>query len=550
MNMNRNILALMLALTAGMAANAQGTQNGLPSRSLTVEGSFNPNTGHAGKMMPVPDMSLPVQTGNRNVTYDTDSVALARFKRNSMSVFGESSNDIVYKPLMGVAQFGYGLRNVLEGSAEACWRISPNDIVTADASLDGFNSETQNNWHSRHHSNDMGLGYTHSFKKFELTVYGRNVYSRHNYMVGDSQPPIGKDSLRQKTVDSRAGVAVRSVRDVKVQWGVSASYDWLKRKDLILSGIEPDNKERILRIDGFMSMPLKGGTAAVKYVQKTAKYNWKGFDTDLYKDFSEISLTPSWSRSWGNLYTDLGVNLDARTAVGAKFLLSPEASLRYPVNNSVTLNARFDGGFVDNSAAHLAMITPYWFENRQIKDGYVIDLAGGVVVNAASAFSINAWGGFRHTKDDLFQVREIRHRVVTSALVQDNSNTFYAHADVAFVPGSSVDIKAWIDGNVWMGSIKERLMAFKPVMDAGMFAHVNIMKGLDTSLEYHFTRYAKVDGKRENPVNDLLLRADWSYNDRLSFYLKGGHLLGGNYCRWAGYNEIGAYCLAGARYTF
>ena len=93
-------------------------------------------------------------------------------------------------------------------------------------------------------------------------------------------------------------------------------------------------------------------------------------------------------------------------------------------------------------------------------------------------------------------------------------------------------------------------MAYKPVMEAGLFTRMGLTPALNASLGYRFVEFSKVGDTRINPVNDLTLRLDWDINDHWAAYIKGGHLLGGDWECMAGYPEIGAFGLAGVKYTF
>lgn len=549
MNMNKYISLAVIALTCSLPVLAQ--ENSLQSRSLTVEGSYNPNTGHAGKMMPVPDRLMPERNATIEAVYVKDTLPPVQHYRKSMTVFSESSNDVTYKPLLGFVSLGYGARNVLEGDAYLAWRMSDRDIIEADANLDGFNSEVMDGWKSHRLAGDIRLDYTHFFDEVIIGATAEGGYSSRNFREGIDQRKMGNDSLNQQTNHTKMGVYVKSAPKNRIQWNVGASYQDLGRRGLILGDIIPFNEEGIVRIQGDLSVPFQGGIASLGYRQKTTAYRWTGMSDCEYEDFSTFTLIPSWSRNWDRLKISLGASLDARTARGNVFMFSPKASLEYKVNDVLTLMTKANGGLIDNSALSLAEISPYWSEDGQLRDGYVIaDLSAGLTLNAGGLFNLNAWAGYRDTYKDVFQVPDYEGQVVTSVLKQHNSYVFYAHTDMSFVPDSRFAIQAWVDGCSWVGKYGGGLLAYKPVMEAGLFTRMGLTQALNASLGYRFVEFSKVGDTRINPINDLTLRLDWDITDHWAAYLKGGHLLGGDWECMAGYPEIGAFGLAGVKYTF
>ncbi len=550
MNMNKYISLAVIALTCSLPIMAQ--EYSLQSRSLTVEGSYNPNTGHAGKMMPIPDRLMPERSAKIETVYITDSMPPVQHYRKSMTVFSESSNDVVYNPLSGFISLGYGARNVLEGDAYLAWRMSDRDILESDACLDGFNSEVMDGWKSHRFAGDIRLNYTHFFDELIIGATAEGGYSSRNFREGIGQRKMGSDSLNQQTNHSKMGVYVKSVPKNRIQWNAGASYQDLGRRGLILGDLIPFNEEGIVRIQGDLSVPFQGGIASLGYRQKTVAYRWTGMSGCQYEDFSTFTAIPSWSRNWDRLKISLGVSLDARTARGNAFMFSPKASLEYKVNEVLTLMTKANGGLIDNSALQLADISPYWAEaDDQMRDGYVIaDLSAGLTLNAGGLFNLNAWAGYRDTYKDVFQVPDYEGQVVTSVLRQHDSYVFYAHTDMSFVPDSRFAIQAWADGCSWVGKYGGGLLAYKPVMEVGLFTRMGITQSANASIGYRFVEFSKVGDTRINPVNDLTLRLDWDINDHWATYIKGGHLLGGDWECMAGYPEIGAFGLAGVKYTF
>lgn len=551
--MRYNILLAAMAMTVPCLAQQNGT--GLSSRSMTVEVTYNPNTGQAGKLMPVPEKEVAFKK-DVAVTYVTDSVApssLTSRDRQPMTVLGAGTERPVYPTLSGYAGLGYGFRNVSDGNAGLRWRISDNDILDVTGSLGGSNSEVIEDWRSRIFHAGADASYSHFFKRFAIDAFGSLGYSHRNFRQDSlATVSVEKDWLMQRTHESGFGLRVRSYGDGDVKWNVGVSRELLDRSGLRpLDGIAPCNEEKLLRIDAGASMPLKGGRAQVLYRQKTAAYDWFGQNGCEYRNFSTFTLTPSWAFNVGDLAIGLGVNIDARTALGNKFMFSPSSSIVYNVSDRLQLDVLATGGVEDNCMRRLAVISPYWSETSQIRDGYtLVNTSAGATWSATPDMRMSLRAGYRFTLDELFQIPKSDTLMVTSAIIRDDAHVFYVSANVDMDFSERVTVNANVLYNSWVGGYKGDCLMLKPVVDASVFGHVNIIPGLDASISYRFIQFVKTSQPRMKPVNDLGVKFDWDYNDSLSFFCTMGNLLGGNFQYYAGYRGLKPYALAGATYRF
>ena len=180
--MKRYIFPVALALMCWSGLKAQ--QNVLQSRSLTIEGDYNPLMSEQGKIMPVPEKQ---RNTNQSVavSYLTDPLPFSNLKREPMSVFGESS-DSVRKPVYyGMARFGYGLRNLNEGLVDAGWNITDRDFLKLSGSMDGWSFKPQDSWRSRMFMSNIAVGYVHVFDRNLMVGLNTDFgFSRFNYRPG------------------------------------------------------------------------------------------------------------------------------------------------------------------------------------------------------------------------------------------------------------------------------------------------------------------------------------------------------------------------------
>ncbi len=103
LTMKRYITLAVIAVFCWSAANAQ--QSELPSRSMTIEGAYNPTMTSTDKVMPVPDRPA-IERKPAAVNYLTDSKPLTTLTRNPMGTFSENSDDVIPSRCTGLLRFG------------------------------------------------------------------------------------------------------------------------------------------------------------------------------------------------------------------------------------------------------------------------------------------------------------------------------------------------------------------------------------------------------------------------------------------------------------
>lgn len=550
-HMKRYIIQVALAVMCGSGLNAQ--QNVLPSRSLTIEGDYNPLMGEQGKIMPVPEKQ---QSPNQSVevSYLTDPQTFTNLKREPMGVFGESS-DSVRKPVFyGLARLGYGLRNLNEGLVDMGWNITPKDFLKLHGTMDGWNSKPLDSWRSRMFTSRIAADYVHLFgDRLSMGLSTDVGFSRYNYRPGRLMTDA-KNNNSNLTQNTNEG-SLSGRLDFRPLSGLSlflaGGGEWYIRDGLEVDGIKPKNKEGIIRISaGAKKVINHSHTLSLDYRQKTTVYSWQGLNGCNYKGYTEFTLSPVWYYGKDDLRTSVGLNMDIRTNAGEAFLISPSATLDYDLTNRFCLNLGAVGGVQEYDMRKLARISPYWSENECIIDGYnTINLYAGLTYNNTKWLNMAARMGFRHTNDEIFQT-ESDSLLVTSVLKQQAADVFYMRLDADMQFSDRAQLKMDITYSNYIGSYRGHKMDLKPAFDANVFGCFNIMKGLDAMFSYRMMIFHWVMGKSMPTVNDLSLTADYDFTDKLSFYATIKHLMGGDYYYYAGYRSLKPAFMLGATYRF
>jgi len=546
--MKRYILPVLVAVICWSGAKAQNEV--LPSRSLTIEGAYNPEMSEQGKIMPVPGRPQTERQAAA-VSYRTEANPHQGYERTPMGVFGEQSDEIKENSYYGLVRLGYGLRNVTDGLLDAGWRITDRDLLTISGLMDGWSTKPDGNWRSKMFNGDLKLEYSHRFDSLAVGVYGAYGHSGFNYREGKdiTVAMLDASNLNQKTNRAEAGFRING-NYINFKWHLDAGMQWFMRNGLNLNGVERDNSERLLRVDAGLETPLLGGSGGLDYAQKSASYKWQGIYGADYGNFTTLTLTPYWKHTWGDLDASLGLNLDVRTKAGNKFLVSPMVTATYNVGERVKILAGVTGGLKDNSMRTLAGLSPYWSETERIRDGYeLMNASVGVSYSQGSWLTVSMRGGYRHTIDELFQVVQ-DSLIVTSLLKQEGCDVVYATLDADMQFTDRAQVKMDLTCNGYTGKYSDGILALKPVLEGSLFGKVTIIPGLDAMLTYRAMVFGKVDGARMPMVNDVALTLDYDFRPNLSFYLTGNRLAGGNYYYYAGYRAIKPSVLVGATYRF
>lgn len=542
---------IILAVLAAICFTGADAQQNLPSRSLTIEGNYNPTVTEAGKVMPVPEKAVndrqPV-----SVSYLTQPNAYTKLKRSPMSAFGLESDIVKPVKYSCLVRLGYGLRNLNEGLLDFKWNPTEADLFKVTGSMDGWNSKPDGEWLSKMFNSKVAAGYEHRFRLVTIGLDADFGFSRYNFMPGSLMDSV-KQAASNLLLDTKFGSLSGYIRSGNINdasFHLSGGGEWLVRDGLTLNGITRANKEGIIRIAGGVEKKFDYGYWGVDYRQKTKVYSWIGLNGSEYKGFTELTLTPAWHYKKDRINVDLGFNIDVRTKAGEPFLASPLATLSYELSNTVTLQAAAVGGVEEYDMRTLSRISPYWSEAKSIKDGYnLVNVWCGAYLTALSWLNVSAKAGYRHTIDELFQVR-MDTIIMTSLLRQQTADVFYARLDADMQFSDRAQVRMDITYSNYLGMLIGHNMELKPAFDGNLFGKFCVMRGLDLMLSYRLMAFHSVNGVAMPTVNDLGLTADYDLTDKFSIYATFNHLMGGDFYYYAGYRTLKPGFMLGASYRF
>ena len=219
--MKRYIILVFIAAITGSAAKAQNES--LPSRSMTIEGAYNPSVTEAGKIMPLPEKTRTVRQP-ASVSYLTSPNPVSDLERSPMEVFGIVSDGVEPKRVTGLFRLGYGLRNLNEGFFDLGWNITEIDYLNLSGSMDGWNSKPDGDWKSLMFNSKVAAEYGPRFNdRVSMGLKTDFGFSRFNYMPGRSMTPAIQDAsnLFQNTMEGSLSGCIRSVSRIGVAFSMA-----------------------------------------------------------------------------------------------------------------------------------------------------------------------------------------------------------------------------------------------------------------------------------------------------------------------------------------
>ena len=538
-NMKRTTVTALIAIACTFTVQAQN-DGGLPSRSLTVEGDYNPVFTEAGKIMPAPVKEKETRQ-SVPVSYLTFANPFNQRVRRQMNVFGLETDDVHARSISSLVRLGYGFRNVSDGLLDFGWKISDKDYFRISGNLDGWKSKPDGKWKSEMFNSSVSAAYTHQFRLFEASVKAGYGYSRYNFMPGRLMDSV-KLAASNLFMDVRQGEMsgyIRTNPENDVSFYLSGSGEWMIREGLNVNGTSRNNKEGLVRIGAGFNKRLDKGNLTLDYRQKTAVYSWYSMkDGTRYTNFTTFTISPVWHYFKGDWETDLGGNLDLRTGAGSLFHASPIARSSYNMTDKLKILGSMTGGLEEYDMRKLAVISPYWSEQECIRDGYTsFNALLGVSYSEPASISTFFGVGYRYTNDEVFQVKA-DSLLVTSVLKQQDAKVLYVKGALDWMFMEKGQFKLDFLYNNYIGSYLGHKMELKPAIDATFFGKYNIMKGLDAMLTYRLMGFHRVSGEAMPVVNDVSLTADYDLLRNLSFYSTVKHMFGGDFYYYAGYRTL------------
>ncbi|HZK03388.1 MAG TPA: hypothetical protein VFC94_03155 [Bacteroidaceae bacterium] len=520
----------------------------IPSRSLIVEGAYNPNVAEALKIMPMPD-KMSVTTPKEPVKYILEDKFYTNYSRDYMEAFVGMTNS-AYK-YRSVTRLGYGLNNNIDGLLDYNLELSEIDNLKIEAHIQGWNAELAENWRSKFFNSNLGLFYSHKFYPFKFELDSRFCYENFNYMKGKMADSLVVGTLDniQNIIAGSVNAKIVSITGQRLKYSLSTGWYGLSRGNI--SGKNIKNRENLFRLNGFLSFAYGEGELGFSYSQKMSYYDWNTWMNSVeYKNNSFYHISPFITFQRDLFTSKAGLNLAVFRGKTDKIIVSPNLSLFYRESDRLSVFGQISGRVIDNEIRELNAISPYWGEYIQIEDGYSIaDISIGMTYNLSSFASISFKGGVEYLWNEIFQT--VSDSIyVNSLFTQKNANVLYGEFSSLVSAGGVFDLNMFIGAYKRYSENNEEFFSYKPCLDVNAKARGKIFSTLFAKASFNYILFTKSSLLRVPSITNLSFGLDYAYKENLGFFLNFDNLMNCRYSYYAGYIDQRITCLAGAIYRF
>ena len=519
--------------------------NLLPSRTMTIEGTYNPALSK-GEKITVASEQLNTERQVTNVQYVTDEPQVAVYERVPIQPFEANLEIEEVDVFSGLVSGGYGLRNNFDALMDLEFANSNGTVFGFGGYMEGWNTELDDDWRSKMFNSNAELSFMHSFDNISIAFDADYGYRRYNIRKGSLMEFYGNGLNRFNRVINEGSffASILSVGDSPWDYYMQVGYQGFKGNKLIINDKNQDYDENILRLNGNISLPLESGILSVDYNQKSV----------LNDKYSTITLTPAWIWSNEKTFLSLGANIDLRTKKEDAILASPMVIYRNQMktkrNIGILSFTEISGGLIDNDMRSLWTLSPYWSSQNKIKDGYtLVDIYSGLTFSFTDKVTMVIGNGFSYTKNALFQTLS-DSIIVSSMLEQHNSGLFYNKLTIDAEMSSLLSMRFGVTHYDWTNKDLGKALTYKPVWDITLDSRFIITDAFDVVLSYNFSKFHKYNGKAINNMNNLSLSADYRFRNNLSLFADLNNIFNSRHYYYAGYMAQKFNFVIGAAYRF
>lgn len=520
-------------------------ENLLPSRTMTIEGTYNP-TLQKGEKVSVASEQIDTERQTANVQYVTEEQQVVKYGRSPMQVLETDFEIEEVDIFSGLVSVGYGLRNNLDALMDFEMATSKGSVLGLDGYMEGWNTELDENWRSKMFNSNAALSFMHSFENVALAFNADYGYRRYNLRKGKQFDYYANGLNRFNRIINEGSfyTSIFSTGGSQLDYNLQVGYQGLKADKLVLNDRNQDYKENILRVYGNVTLPLKSGVLGVDYNQKSV----------INDKYSTMTLTPTWNWSNEKVYLSLGANVDLRTSKEDRILASPmiviNQNLKTTKNADFMLLTEITGGVMDNNMRSLWSVSPYWTSKNKIKDGYtLVDFYSGVSMSLTDKVTFVIGNGYSYTKNAVFQTLS-DSLIVSSMLEQHNSGLFYNKLTVDVEMSSLLNMRFAATHYDWTNKDLGKALGYKPVWDLALDSRLIITEALDLVVSYNFSNFHKYEGKAINSVNNLSVGADYRFRNNFSLFADLNNIFNSSHYYYAGYMAQKFNFVLGGAYRF
>ena len=517
----------------------------------------------------------PIVTEAQKVEVKTQAIK-TEVKHYTMpyAVQGKNYNDFPDTPLghystdevdkgnkKGHLRLGGGSHGNLDGQAIYQFDITPQDALTFDLSLSGFNGKTgkderfgDKDWTSRFYANRSSIRYAHRLAD-GADVYAKGTFENQlfNYRgattVTDKQHNVMFDAAVGLTPYTSGAFTVEGEAGVKV---FNQNYLTTYQKKL---------GETQFIAEGKASYAFSQQHGADIDVSAT-RFNYRN---DELKDHTCLSFAPHYT------YTDEAVRLRLGIFANIEGDIAPDIQFAYTVNGAGEVYAEARGYERENEMCHLASVNPYFMlpavgdEPLEANDEFhQLDARLGYRFKTKSGINADIYGGYDMSENhvDIISVTPLHDgRIMPLIDFKKNKNIYfgaditYSYRDFLKLTGRNrLNIEStrqewgWTEGSY-----------ITPAFTMDWQLDLRLLKDLYLGIGWTLDCYSNPELEGSHPYalerkNTVLLDAGIRYTLPLELpatvFVRGSNLFCQKYDRYYGYQAPSANVMAGFSLSF
>jgi hypothetical protein len=536
------------------------------NREMTLEREYDPIVQDAAKVNTLP-VVREINISKRPIVYSDYALPVLPDKELQTLPAGTLMTDVPHSVRNGYLHFAGGMLMNFDGDAGYRLLNTERDqlkISFSHRSTDGnvgFSADSISGRKAKRSDQTGGLDFKHLFDAATLSLGGAFGYSSFNYYGLPANTPAGGSSDTATNQGSRyINVYASMVSGAAYSAGyrIGVDYKQLNRQYALSkeeSGMTENNIGLLLGLhspsdnDRYFGVDLKMNVLA--YTAPFAgKYSFIA-DSAAFDNRCEATLNPYYQLAGDRLRLRLGLKLMLLYQTEADMLASPDITLETAVGNWSLFYVNLGGGIESNTMYELSRrncyLNPVFAPDASLTWA---DMKLGWRSSASANLWFDIFGGYKYTEADVFynpssydwiadgfnNVSMVfqpttRHIQAGATLKYDHRQVFDFYLKGVYHHYLFKYLDTWKNVCAAPGLDENSVLdAYgKPTATLHAGLHVRPVKALTLGLYYHMLSgmkaYINKETVKMNPVNDLGLRASWTFGDAFGIYALCNNLL-------------------------
>jgi len=572
-------LTLFSLTTSAQTSKKDTTLN----RQVYLEREYTPTIQDASKVNTLPALHKPQQK-QYDIKFENalPSVGFPSYQVGDTGP-GDIKTDVGYSKHRGYLNFGVGMYSNLEGALGYRIVDMENDKLDIFATHSSTNARVKyllkNSSPEKVKAKDMEnfvkLKYSHRFQPLTWYLSGSFLNDGFNYYGNPSiytQPAVSSWDLSKKQSVNLFEVetGIKSKESGGMIYSGAIRYNRFSMKygpDVIHDGVSANLIDATADIAVPFLDEYRIGAKGGIFYQGADDVKFALAGEDPFHKLAIIKATPYFAVNNGGLSLILGANLHYAFDINDKTLISPHVKLNWNFEERSMFYLSVDGGINDNNLVESFRMNKYVNPAHRIWISQTpFDALIGIKSGIIDGFEFDIFGGYKYTKNEhLFTAVPVHSWANVSDVLYANLNTghFGGQLKTRLIPYTDLSLRAvtyfynvkkYTDTDTPPSNKKAWGL---PTLTLDFNADFSFIENMTLSAGYLFEGGRKtmlihnpVSSLKMDAINELNLKASYSFFDWLSVYVKANNVLNQKYERYYGYTLQGINVLGGVNLKF